>query len=69
MDTWRNYDWVGLLEKIGIAVVILIVTWIIARAVRWAFKKLVARVGFLQRESRDGESLGEAVGQIASLLV
>lgn len=69
MDTWRNYDWVGLLEKVGIAVVILIVTWIIARAVRWAFKKLVSRVGFLQRESRDGESLGEAVGQIASLLV
>ncbi|MFX0538835.1 mechanosensitive ion channel [Ornithinimicrobium sp. Y1847] len=69
MDTWRNYDWVGLLEKVGIAVVILIVTWVVARAVRWAFKKLVARVGFLQRESRDGESLGEAVGQIASLLV
>lgn len=69
MDTWRNYDWVGLLEKIGIALVILIVTWIIARAVSWAFKKLVSRVGFLQRESRDGESLGEAVGTIASLLV
>ncbi|GAA5168841.1 mechanosensitive ion channel [Ornithinimicrobium tianjinense] len=69
MNTWRDYDWVGLLEKVGIALVILIVTWIVARAVRWAITKLVGRVRFLQRESHDGESLGEAIGSIASLLV
>ncbi|AXH96061.1 mechanosensitive ion channel [Ornithinimicrobium avium] len=69
MDTWRDYDWVGLLEKVAIAIVILIATWIIARIVKWAIGKLVSRVTFLQRESHDGESLGEAIGTIASLLV
>lgn len=69
MNTWRDYDWVGLLEKVAIAVVILIATWIIARLVRWAITKVVARVKVLQRESQDGESLGDAIGTIASLLV
>lgn len=69
MNTWRDYDWVGLLEKVAIAIVILILTWIIARIVRWAITKVVARVKVLQRESHDGESLGDAIGTIASLLV
>ena len=69
MNTWRDYDWAGLLEKVAIAVVILVVTWILARVVRWAIGKLVGRVKVLQRESHDGESLGEAIGTIASLLV
>ncbi|MFK5634097.1 mechanosensitive ion channel [Ornithinimicrobium sp. LYQ103] len=69
MDAWRDYDWVGLLEKVAIALVILVVTWALARLVKWAITKLVTRVRFLQRESDGGESLGEAFGQIASLLV
>ncbi|MFX0537086.1 mechanosensitive ion channel [Ornithinimicrobium sp. Y1847] len=69
MDTWRDYDWVGLAEKAGIALIILIVTWIVARLVKAAFTKLVGNVKFLQRQSGDGQSLGAALGQIASLLV
>jgi hypothetical protein len=70
MDAFNDYDWVGLLEKVAIALLILIVTWIIARLVKLAITKLVANVKFLQRGSDDGgESLGAALGQIASLLV
>ncbi|WP_151524721.1 mechanosensitive ion channel [Serinicoccus kebangsaanensis] len=69
MNTWRDYDWVGLAEKAGIALIILIVTWIVARLVKAAFTRLVSNVKFLQRQSSDGQSLGVALGQIASLLV
>jgi hypothetical protein len=37
--------------------------------VKLALTKLVGNVGFLQRQSADGRSLGEALGQIASLLI
>lgn len=69
MDTWRDYDWVALAEKAGIALIILIVTWIVARLVKAAFTKLVGKAKFLQRQGSDGQSLGAALGQIASLLV
>lgn len=69
MNTWRDYDWVGLAEKAGIALIILIVTWLVARLVKAAFTRLVGNVKFLQRTSSDGQSLGAALGQIASLLI
>jgi hypothetical protein len=69
MNALRDYDWVVLAERIGIALVILIVTWLVARLVKLALTKLVGNVGFLQREGADGKSLGEALGQIASLLI
>ena len=69
MNALRDYDWVALAERIGIALVILIVTWLVARLVKLALTKLVGNVGFLQREGADGKSLGEALGQIASLLI
>lgn len=69
MNALRDYDWVSLAERIGIALVILIVTWLVARLVKLALTKLVGNVGFLQRQGADGKSLGEALGQIASLLI
>ena len=60
MDTWRDYDWVGLAEKAGIALIILIVTWIVARLVKAGFTKLVGRAKFLQRQSSDGHAGGGA---------
>lgn len=69
MNTLRDYDWVALAERVGIALVILIVTWLVARLVKLALTKLVGNVGFLQRQGADGKSLGEALGQIASLLI
>lgn len=68
-DFWSNYDWAGMAQKIVIALVILLVTWILARVVKWAIGKLVGKVSALQREGNDGQSLGESIGTIASLLV
>lgn len=68
-DFLNNYDWASILSKIVLALVILLITWIVARIVKWAIAKLVSRVGFLQREGSSGDSLGESLGQIASLLV
>lgn len=64
-----DYDWVGLAEKVVIALLILIATWIIARLVKWAIAKAVSSIGFLQRQGTEGRSVGESIGQIASLLV
>ncbi|WP_147917507.1 mechanosensitive ion channel [Ruania zhangjianzhongii] len=62
-------DWVDILTKIGIAIVIAIVTWILAKVVKWAIGKLVTRIRFLQRPGADGKSLGESLGRVGSLLV
>ncbi|SEE87970.1 mechanosensitive ion channel [Ruania alba] len=64
-----SIDWLGILGKVLLAVVILLVTWIIARVVRWAIGKLVGKVAFLQRQGQDGQTVGESLGTVASLLV
>ena len=64
-----DFDWVGMLTKVGIAIIIVIVTWILAKVVKWAIGKLVGRIGFLQRPGADGRSIGESFGQVGSLLV
>ncbi|GAA1157619.1 mechanosensitive ion channel [Ornithinicoccus hortensis] len=69
MDFWDNYDWAQILQNVVIAILILIATWVLARVVKWAIGKLVSKIGFLQKQGADGESLGESLGQIGSLLV
>ena len=44
-------------EKILLAIVALIVTWLIARAAKWAFAKLVDAVDFFKRGTGSGQSL------------
>ncbi|WP_246255365.1 mechanosensitive ion channel [Parasphingorhabdus flavimaris] len=56
-------------QKIGLAVIILIITWVLAKAAKWAFAKLVDNIGFLRRDTGSGTSLGESLGKIASLLI
>lgn len=58
-----------LIEKIGIAILILIVTWALAKAANWAFAKLVDNVAFFRRNTGSGTSMGEALGKIVSLLI
>src|ERR671910_35852 len=69
MDIAEDYDWAGILGTVLIVILILVVTWIVARLVRWAVAKLVMRVGFLQREGADGRAVGYSIGQIAARLV
>lgn len=56
-------------EKIGIALLILGVTWVIAKAAKWAFAKLVDNISLLQRDTGSGESIGMSLGKIVSLLI
>jgi hypothetical protein len=56
-------------EKIFFAFVILVVTWALAKAAKWAFAKMVDQISFLQRGTSSGESVGMALGKIVSLLV
>ena len=60
---------VDLLEKIGLAVLVLIVTWALAKGAKWAFAKLVDNVAFFRRGTGSGQSLGESLGKIVSLLI
>lgn len=64
---WQYLNALG--PKIGIVAVILVVTWALAKAAKWAFAKLVDKVPVLQRESSSGESVGASLGKIVSLLI
>lgn len=56
-------------EKLFIALIILIGTWLLAKAAKWTFAKLVDNVKFLQRDTSGGTSVGESLGKIVSLLI
>ena len=56
-------------EKILLAIVALVITWLAARAAKWAFAKLVDAVDFFKRGTGSGQSLGESLGKIVSLLI
>ncbi|QZD94478.1 mechanosensitive ion channel [Qipengyuania gelatinilytica] len=56
-------------EKLLFAVIALVVTWLAARAAKWAFAKLVDTVDFFKRGTGNGTSLGESLGKIVSLLI
>ena len=58
-----------IVEKVGLAVIILVITWALAKAAKWAFAKLVDRIGFLQRETGTGESVGVSMGKVVSLII
>lgn len=55
--------------KAAFALGILVVTWAVAKAAKWAFAKLVDRIGVLNRPTSSGESIGMSLGKIVSLLV
>ena len=56
-------------QRVGLAILILIVTWLLAKAAKWAFAKLVDNVGFLKRQTSGGETIGLQLGKIVSLLI
>lgn len=56
-------------EKVVFALAILAATWLLATAAKWAFAKLVDRIGFLKRDTSSGESIGMSLGKIVSLLI
>ncbi len=56
-------------EKALMAIGILIVTWALAKAAKWAFAKLIDAVPLLQRTSSSGESVGVSLGKIVGLFI
>lgn len=64
-----DIDWLGMAQKVGLAIAIVIVTWIVAAVVKWAISKLVTKVPVLQRQGADGKAVGESIGTVGSLLV
>jgi hypothetical protein len=48
---------------------ILIITWVAAKVVKWTFAKLVDRIPLLQKQGNGEESVGLSLGKIVSLLV
>lgn len=69
MDAVKDIDWVNLGSKVLAAIVILVVTWIIAKIVAWAFAKLTSKIPVLQKAGNDGDSIGKSLGSVAALLV
>ena len=66
LDTDLMMTWV---EKIGIALIILVITWALAKLAKWAFVKLVDNVHFLQHRNSSGTTLGQSLGRIVSLFI
>lgn len=58
-----------IVQNVVIAAVILLVTWILAKAAKWAFAKLVDNVEFFRRGTSSGDSIGVSLGKIVSLLI
>lgn len=69
MNFLESFDWPGMVQKVVVALIILLVTWLIAKVVKWAAGKLVSKLEFLQREGADGKQIGESFGTIGALIV
>ena len=59
----------NVIEKIVLVAVILLVTWALAKAAKWAFAKLVDNVRFFQQHTGNGSSLGQSLGKIVGLFI
>src|SRR3712207_2426342 len=56
--------------KVLIAILILVATWLVARAAKWALEKAVDRAPALKRHGgRSGESLGQQLGTVVKLII
>jgi hypothetical protein len=57
--------------KVLVALIILLVTWIVARAVAWAISKAVSRTPALQKHTpgNQHETVGQQLGTVAKLII
>lgn len=56
-------------EKLITAIAIIIVVWLLAKAAKWAFAKLVDNVEFFRKGTSTGDSIGTSLGSIVSLFI
>ena len=64
-----DFDFPGILTKVVAALVILVITFVIAKVIKTLLSKYLTKVSVLQRHDDNGQSLGESLGTIASLVV
>ncbi|MBA3527460.1 MAG: hypothetical protein H0T82_11170, partial [Sphingomonas sp.] len=73
-DGRSNY-WEGQLmtwgPKVLVALLIIVATWLIARAVKWALQKAISRTPALQKNTpgNQHETIGHQIGTIAKLII
>lgn len=56
-------------ERVATALAVLLVTWLLAKLAKWGFAKLVDRVEFFQKGTSSGDSVGQSLGKIVSLMI
>src|SRR5699024_9756850 len=64
-----DIDWTHIVQNVVYAAIILVVTWLIAKGVKWGIGKLVSKIPMLQGEGADGQSTGSSIGTIGALLI
>lgn len=69
MEFLDETDWGSLLGKGLAAVVILVVTWLVAMLVKSLFTRLSTKVPALRKAGAAGATIGQTLGSIGSLLV
>ena len=57
--------------KVLIALLIIVATWVVARAVKWALQKAIDRTPALRKQTtgKPGETVGQQLGTIAKLII
>lgn len=56
-------------QKAIAVAVILVVTWLLAKAAKWSFARLVDKVPLFQHSAASGDSIGASLGRIVSLFI
>ena len=56
-------------EKVVLALIVLAITWIVAKAVKALFAKLVDSIPALRHHTSNGDTVGNSLGRVLSLLV
>ncbi len=64
-----DFDWAGIITKVVAAIVILVITWLVAKLVKSALSKLLGRVKALSARSDNGETTADSLASVGSLIV
>lgn len=67
--TSSDFNWPEILLNAVLAVVILVVTWILAKVVKSLLSSQLTKLKFLDRETDSGQSLASSLGSIGALVV
>lgn len=64
-----SLDWQGALVQLGYAIVILLVTWLLARLVRSLLARYLAKIKVLNNTNDAGETIASSLARIGSLVI